>query len=659
MEVKSMWEIFRKHGNLVDIYMAKSRLRNGSRFGFLTYKKPFEAFMLEKKINDTWVGSYRIRGFMTGAGSQERREADRRQTRTFGGNFRWANMNNNDVRSYKQVTVGGKPSNPGAKDGDTNYKKVEKTNNFKPTNTETRSIIFSATKEHEVYLESSLIGSAKDVEVLESIGDICDAEGLEDFETKLLGGLEILIKCRNKTVAEDIINDKQHRLHQWVENIRRWDEQWQQNKRVCWIKIQGVPANGWNENLFRQIAEEWGDPHEFENCNFFDSTDLSFGRVLIVTKYWEKINSSKSMLLNGFNRLIRIMEDDNNIKPMEQCSSESEKSWSEKMLTDDEEEVEQHRDTGKEKQKVHMEDLQKEVEKDLSGYGDNTCIMEEEVQATGVKKDAVKSTFEKTENVSPKGTRDASDGFIVGGLNIDGSDGPKKCSVQKKSPISVKLNLKTQLDNMELGGSPIDRSNINHKKLRRCYSDSLWITRNKHRHTVCSSDSSIQKTRKRKTLKTKGTVIGKKKGWHGKLSFHLLKKKKRQSYSSLQIGSKSSSKDTLVEETQNTDGNVVKDTNINIMEVETTSNENEKNLDVDGKHEQVQEPGEASVLATKPCESGSVYTGKLQESRSSSGSKENIKVRFLGEKLGFKWVKNMDESASREISEESINVEKK
>ncbi|GJS94432.1 RNA-directed DNA polymerase, eukaryota [Tanacetum coccineum] len=329
----------REHGNLVDIYMAKNRLRNGSR----------------------------IRGFMTNTGSQDRMEADRRQTRAF--------------------------------DGDRKYEKVEKANTVKHTSTETRSIKFSAAKEHEVYLESSIIGSAKDVEILDSIGDICDAEGLEDFETKLLGGLEILFKCRNKMVAERIINDKQHRLHQWFENIRRWDEQWQQSKRVCWIKVQGVSANGWTENVFRQIAEEWGDPHEFENCNFFDSTDLSFGRVLIVTKYWEKINSNKNMRINGLYRLIRIMEDDCIRKPSDQCLSESGKTWSEKMVFNDNEEVEQHRDTEKEKQKVQTESLQKEVENEVSGYGDNTRLMEEEVQATAVKKDAVKSNIEKPTRV--------------------------------------------------------------------------------------------------------------------------------------------------------------------------------------------------------------------------------------------------------------------
>ncbi|GJV59833.1 hypothetical protein Tco_1465933 [Tanacetum coccineum] len=62
--------------------------------------------------------------------------------------------------------------------------------------------------------------SAKDVEFLDSIEDIYEAVGIDDFETKLLGGLDILVKCRSREVALKIITDPDHRLHTWINKLR-------------------------------------------------------------------------------------------------------------------------------------------------------------------------------------------------------------------------------------------------------------------------------------------------------------------------------------------------------------------------------------------------------------------------------------------------------
>nr|GEU80999.1 putative reverse transcriptase domain-containing protein [Tanacetum cinerariifolium] len=65
------------------------------------------------------------------------------------------------------------------------------------TTTETR-----VDKEHE---KSAIVGFVKDVEILESISEVCYAEGLEEFETKRLGGLQVLFKYRDKAVVKKML----------------------------------------------------------------------------------------------------------------------------------------------------------------------------------------------------------------------------------------------------------------------------------------------------------------------------------------------------------------------------------------------------------------------------------------------------------------------
>ncbi|GJY46224.1 RNA-directed DNA polymerase, eukaryota [Tanacetum coccineum] len=204
-EVKNMWETFRKYRNLVDIYMAQNRLRNGKKFGFLRFKN----------------------------GSRERNETD------------WSTTRNRESHNHQYIP----------KRDDRTYSEVAKGNKDGEIKT---SVVGKNTRMRNV------VGSAKDVEFLDSIEDICKAEGLDDFETKLLGGLDIMVKC--------------------------------------------VPVDGWSENVFRQVAEEWGSPFEFANCDFNESFDLRVGRVLILTERINKIIYSKNMIFNGTQRLIRIIK---------------------------------------------------------------------------------------------------------------------------------------------------------------------------------------------------------------------------------------------------------------------------------------------------------------------------------------------------------------
>lgn len=300
-EVKNMWEIFRKYGNLEDIYIATSRLKNGSRFGFLRYKNTIDDARLEKMINDTWVGSFKIRGFLANGGARERKETDNRGAR------RWEarpqqTWGKKDTRLYSEVAG-----------GNTNERKHgdHRGNETKDKQTEAvklKVVNFQVNKEKEEYLGASIVGSVKDVDLLDSIGDLCEAEGMEEFETKLIGGLDVLFKCSSRKNAQKIVFDANHGLHQWVDNLRLWTREWKQTKRLCWINIQGVPIHGWSESTFRQVADEWGTPTEFANCDFDSTSDVRAGRVLVLTECMEKINTTKMLVFNGETRMVRINE---------------------------------------------------------------------------------------------------------------------------------------------------------------------------------------------------------------------------------------------------------------------------------------------------------------------------------------------------------------
>lgn len=192
------------------------------------------------------------------------------------------------------------------------------------------------------------MGKVKDVEFLEAMEDIGRAEGLEDFEYKLLGGLQILIKCSSEKAAIAVANDKYHRLTEWVVDIKKWSTEWNERKRLCWINIEGVPLRGWSENTFRLLAEHWGVPYEFSNCDFINATNFMTGRVLILTDKMDTIKSIQSMVVNGEKTTIIVKEDCNkwgsDINSFKDdrsngYSSEFQSGWSENSNSEDDKEL--------------------------------------------------------------------------------------------------------------------------------------------------------------------------------------------------------------------------------------------------------------------------------------------------------------------------------
>ncbi|KAI3708375.1 hypothetical protein L2E82_37543 [Cichorium intybus] len=53
----------RRFGSVVDIYMARKKLRNGKEFGFVRFTNVEDARGLEKELNGVWIGLFKLRVF--------------------------------------------------------------------------------------------------------------------------------------------------------------------------------------------------------------------------------------------------------------------------------------------------------------------------------------------------------------------------------------------------------------------------------------------------------------------------------------------------------------------------------------------------------------------------------------------------------------------
>ncbi|GJS54319.1 hypothetical protein Tco_0627681 [Tanacetum coccineum] len=75
---------------------------------------------------------------------------------------------------------------------------------------------------------------------LNKLSALCEEQGLNRFEIKLLGGLELMVVMENTETTYNVLKDKEHGLRRWLHKLRRGDDFHRMAGRMTWINIIGI-----------------------------------------------------------------------------------------------------------------------------------------------------------------------------------------------------------------------------------------------------------------------------------------------------------------------------------------------------------------------------------------------------------------------------------
>ncbi|KAI3510537.1 hypothetical protein L1887_17605 [Cichorium endivia] len=309
--VEKLWSLFRRFGKVLDIYMARKKLRNGKEFGFVRFSQVEAPRRLEAELNGAWIGMFKLRVFPAW------RKEDKMESNGRSGS-QWNEPNKHQVkretirddRTYREVVQGMKIWRS-LSDGLKVKPKMEE-------GLEWLEVEVDRCPKLEEKLSMSLLGSVK--------------------KWRFLGGLDILLECSSRAEAEGIVKKLDHGLREWVKELRFWSEDYVIQSRLTWIKLFGLPVDAWNGRNFHKIASTRGSVIKLENCEFESATSLVAGRVLISTCY--EFSLEKEVLVKTDNRKVLLMvkdeewidevgvEEDDVEEESNLSTSEDEEDWS-------------------------------------------------------------------------------------------------------------------------------------------------------------------------------------------------------------------------------------------------------------------------------------------------------------------------------------------
>lgn len=213
-----LWNVFKFYGHLVDIFLAKKRLKSGAHFGFVRYKGVLNLVAMEKRLGCITIGSKNLSVFI--AKDSHMRGFSRRYYPGFSGTPRGDHANSwSDGRSFAEVVSSNRLEHP-------QFGSLRRNARIGIDESLRKGVPFpfnlSPSKEVSLMLHSSLIGEVANVSHLESIESLCTTNGLAPVDFKLLGGLAILLSFENKDAADKVVRNANLGYYHWLQNVRLW-----------------------------------------------------------------------------------------------------------------------------------------------------------------------------------------------------------------------------------------------------------------------------------------------------------------------------------------------------------------------------------------------------------------------------------------------------
>ncbi|XP_071704433.1 uncharacterized protein [Rutidosis leptorrhynchoides] len=265
-DVHDFWRFFKHHGGLRDVYLAKKRLQNGQKFGFIRFEKVNNVDALLKVLNSITIEKWPLRAFK--ATDRKKEGVEKQKFWGTSGEHKKGEANDGMNALNKMETI-------------RSPKPHEAANCFKDSRSYNEVVGNKNYNSNQKWVRKTPLKRIVRIRASGQASLLMKGRGLRDVDIKFMGGLDVLIVCSSETMMKAILEDENHSIRKWVTEIRKWDMKVKNPGRLTWLSIIGVPVSCWEESTFRKIASWWGPIFDLQNCTLKRDQNLTHGRVLV------------------------------------------------------------------------------------------------------------------------------------------------------------------------------------------------------------------------------------------------------------------------------------------------------------------------------------------------------------------------------------------
>jgi hypothetical protein len=228
-----LWSLFAKHGRVGEVYIPNKRDKWGNRFGFVKYKEVKNVDTLSSRLEDVWVGMYKIRINLAKFG-RSKVAAATQEKKTPSQNV--STVNPRRPSPFKQALLNGRAEQD---------------------STVTASVEVDVIPDFLHSLEGSFVGRLGVGVEVRALQTKLWLSGMHSVRAIVMGGDLVLITNSSGEELRGPICNKGW----WgglLFDIKRWTPNMVCSKRELWVNMFGIPLHVWGETTFRSLANRCG-----------------------------------------------------------------------------------------------------------------------------------------------------------------------------------------------------------------------------------------------------------------------------------------------------------------------------------------------------------------------------------------------------------------
>ncbi|MCI04352.1 RNA recognition motif, partial [Trifolium medium] len=283
-KVVDLWAVFAKFGRVGEVYIPQKRDKRGNRFGFVKFKEVKGVEALSKRLEDVWLGTYKIRTNLSRFGrinSKGPATKDKSVTVLESGGER--------PKSFQpfKAALTGEPVDKGSSVIDV--------------------VDADVALDFLQVLEGSYVGRLGNGVNVRSLQTKLSLTGMQSVRVVTMGGgLVLIFRSSGEEVCEPIRNKG------WwggmLVDIKRWTPNIVSAKRDLWVSLYGIPLHAWGESTFRAVASRCGVFVDVDDVTR-NRLRLDVARMKIESSICGCVDFSIKLVVQGASYMVRVVEE--------------------------------------------------------------------------------------------------------------------------------------------------------------------------------------------------------------------------------------------------------------------------------------------------------------------------------------------------------------
>ena len=321
----TLWENFKRWGDVREVYIAKRRNKDGRRYGFVRFKGVSDVKRLEVYLDNIFIKDQKlfvniprfvrpirptrtqvVQSIITKGGEQKKNANKGRQEGSIP-----------RMRSYAEVT---------AKGGVSGNKVTDVASSF---------VLSIPTNDNDDYwCNGAWVGKLKTPMAMESMEDRISWDFGYNVRTKFLGDDMVLLTGLSNDTAQQIISSKMDGGKSIFYSLEKWRPGLKPNNRVIWIQLWGFPIEVWNTDNMRKLVACIGDVIEPDD-DTEDRRRLDRARLLVRTPLPPTITKLVTVRLGNIDHNVWMVEEIGEDGDARHKRNDVHDDWTDEIPSDD------------------------------------------------------------------------------------------------------------------------------------------------------------------------------------------------------------------------------------------------------------------------------------------------------------------------------------